>query len=204
MGRNTRRHSEGKELISTQGSVGGRFTSSRGLADGVHIIKVIAVKGYPSDSARMKKRSAGPGSKNPITSLEETSAPSGKVLPFPERGCGQCVLANAHGGGSDHQRFLAGLKTHTPYAGFSFLPKALQRWRERKGLKISAAAQGLGVADSTWGHWETGFRFPTGSVLMDLVQYTGLSLVELVCEHGEHCPLHRHIKGQPPGSLQGA
>jgi DNA-binding transcriptional regulator YiaG len=104
----------------------------------------------------------------------------------------------------DRQEFLKSLKPHTPYAEFSFLPKALQRWRERKGLKISAAAQGLGVAASSWGHWETGFRFPTGSVLLDLVQYTGLSLVELVCEHGQHCPLHQHLKGDPgpPGSRQ--
>ena len=61
-------------------------------------------------------------------------------------------------------------------------------------MKISAAAQGLGVAASTWGHWETGYRFPTGSVLLDLVRYTGLSLVELICEHGEHCPLHQMSK----------
>lgn len=97
----------------------------------------------------VNERSADKKSHKSNASLEGKLQPSGKVLPFPERSCGQCVLANAQVGGSDHQRFLSGLKPHTAYAEFSFFPKALLRWRERKGLKISAAAQGLGVAAST-------------------------------------------------------
>ena len=144
------------------------------------------------------------GNDKPLTKTETPAAL--KVLPFPERNCGHCSQALGDGAIPDRQQLLNSLKPHSPYAEFSYLPKALQRWRERKGLKISAAAQGLGVAASTWGHWETGFRFPTGSVLLDLVQYTGLSLVELVCEHGQHCPLHQHLKGDPgpPGSRQTA
>ena len=143
----------------------------------------------------MNKRSIRPALKAGIELSEASDPPAGKVLPFPERSCGHCLYSSKQSSDSDDHRFLAGLRPHSPYADFSFLPKALQHWRERNGLKISAAAQGLGVAASTWGHWETGVRFPTGSVLLDLVQYTGMSLVELVCEHGEHCPLHRHIKG---------
>jgi DNA-binding transcriptional regulator YiaG len=147
----------------------------------------------------MNKRLTGLAAQGSNLSPDVKSPETGKVLPFPERSCGQCVFAKESSGAVDQHPILASLKPHTPYAGFSYLPKALQRWREREGLKISAAAQGLGVAASTWGHWETGFRFPTGSVLLDLVQYTGLSLVELVCEHGEHCPLHHQIKVCPTG-----
>jgi DNA-binding transcriptional regulator YiaG len=167
-------------------------------------VKIIAVRPRLRDAENMNERSTDRVTIDPITSLETESMPTGKVLPFPERSCGQCVFAPEAGASVDDHPLLSRLRPHTPYAGFSFLPKALQRWRGRKGLKISAAAQGLGVASSTWGHWETGFRFPTGSVLLDLVQYTGLSLVELVCEHGEHCPLHHQLKEQPTGTRQGA
>ena len=123
------------------------------------------------------------------TTLGPQSPPLGRVLPFPKQGCGRCGSGTGSSAATGHHPGITKQRTQAPYAGFSFLPKALRCWREHQGLKISAAAQGLGVAASTWGHWETGLRFPTGSVLLDLVQYTGLSLVELVCEHAEHCPL---------------
>lgn len=166
--------------------------------------KTIAGASAQRDVVLMNERSTGPISKNPITTIEEKSSLTGKVLPFPERSCAQCAFVTEAGGVTDHHQVLARLKTHTPYEGFSFLPQALQRWRERRGLKISAAAQGLGVAASTWGHWETGFRFPTGSVLLDLVQYTGMSLVELICEHAEQCPFKHALKPTAPAGLQGA
>ena len=124
--------------------------------------------------------------------------PHGKVLPFPDCAVGNCPHA-AGEAELDHERVAAGMKSRGPYAAFSFLPIALQRWRVQRGLKISAAASALGVAASTWGHWETGFRFPTGSLLLDLVRYTGLSLVELVCAHAENCPLHRLAKAKSLG-----
>lgn len=114
----------------------------------------------------------------------------GRLIPFPPPSCSHCALLR-DSGHEDLETAIHAPHLRAPYAGFSHLPVALQRWRQRRGLKISAAAAGLGVAASTWGHWETGFRFPTGSILLDLVQYTGLSLVELVCEHAEHCPLAR-------------
>jgi DNA-binding transcriptional regulator YiaG len=115
--------------------------------------------------------------------MKPSSPASAKVVPFPDRSCTRCP-ASARIPTSHHPSMA--------YAEFSFLPIALQRWRERNGLKISAAAEELGVAPSAWGHWETGYRFPTGSVLLALVQYTGLSLVELLCEHGECCPSHEY------------
>jgi DNA-binding transcriptional regulator YiaG len=114
--------------------------------------------------------------------------PTVKVLPFPDQSCANCRHV-AETGHADPHKMSAIIRTRGPYAEFSYLPTALHQWRLRKGLKISAAASGLGVAASTWGHWETGFRFPTGSVLLDLVRYTGMSLVELICEHGSHCPM---------------
>ena len=96
----------------------------------------------------------------------------GNVMPFPQRSCVPCGAP---------RRMLGADHSVTPYGEFSFLPIALKRWRMQNGLKISAAAEGLGVAASAWGHWETGARFPSGSVLLALVPYTGLSLAGLLC-----------------------
>ena len=115
----------------------------------------------------------------PIKPQEADLPEIGKVVPFPKRSGGR---------NGAHRRELLTRLPITPYGEFSFLPIALQRWRKRNGLKLTAAARGLGVATSTWGHWETGFRFPTGRVLLSLVQYTGLSLVDLLCEHSQYCP----------------
>jgi DNA-binding transcriptional regulator YiaG len=120
-----------------------------------------------------------PGTSKSIMQQEPPATECGKVVPFPEMGCQKCAAP---------PRVLSPHQPSMAYAEFSFLPIALQRWRKRNGLKISAAAHGLGVAASAWGHWETGFRFPTGSMLLALVQYTRLSLVELLCEHGQYCP----------------
>jgi hypothetical protein len=162
------------------------------------VMNIIAARQRFNELPVMNDRSAGPADHGPDASLAMDSREAGKIVSFPERSCVQCAFLTEPGSGPDPPHGLPGLKPATPYAGFSFLPKALQRWRGRKGFKISAAAQGLGVAASTWGHWETGFRFPTGSVLLNLVQYTGLSLAELICEHGEQCPLHSHFNGDLP------
>lgn len=150
----------------------------------------------------MSKRVTPPNAELPSlpSECEPELLHDGKVLPFPEHTCGHCALRTESGS----LLHTGGLKIPAPYGGFSFLPTALQRWRSRMGLKISAAAQGLGVAASTWGHWETGYRFPTGSVLRDLVEYTGLSLVELICEHGETCPLIHKVQAPRPEPRQGA
>jgi hypothetical protein len=161
-------------------------------------MNIIAARQRFNEVLAMNERSSDPVNQGPDASIAMDSREAGKVVSLPEISCVQCAFLTEPVGAQDPDHVLPGLKPATPYAGFSFLPRALQRWRERKGYKISAAAQGLGVAASTWGHWETGFRFPTGSVLLNLVQYTGLSLAELICEHGEQCPLHSHFTGDLP------
>ena len=74
------------------------------------------------------------------------------------------------------------------YSQFSNLPCRLKAWRTEKGIKVSAAARELGVAPSTWTHWETGRRFPTAALLLALIRYTGIPLVEFVCENSARCP----------------
>jgi hypothetical protein len=162
------------------------------------VMNIIAAPPWFTEVPGMNERSTGPVNLDPEASQAEDSPGAGKVVFFPEGSCAQCAFIAGPGCAEDPQQVLPRLKPATPYAGFSFLPRALLQWRVRKGYKISTAAQGLGVAASTWGHWETGFRFPTGSVLLNLVQYTGLSLAELICEHGEQCPLHSHLKAGIP------
>jgi transcriptional regulator with XRE-family HTH domain len=77
------------------------------------------------------------------------------------------------------------------YSQFSALPARLKHWREDKGIKVSAAARELGVASSTWTHWETGRRFPSASLLLGLIEYTGVPLVELICENSAKCPFRK-------------
>ncbi|MBE2180879.1 MAG: helix-turn-helix transcriptional regulator [Chthoniobacterales bacterium] len=79
-----------------------------------------------------------------------------------------------------------------PFRRF-WLCKALRRWRTERKMKISTAARELGVSVSTWGHWETGAHFPTPARLVDLEQYTGLCLIELVCPfaNSEGCQRRR-------------
>lgn len=77
------------------------------------------------------------------------------------------------------------------YLQFSALPARLKQWREDKGIKVSAAARELGVATSTWTHWETGRRFPSAALLLALIRYTGVPLVELVCANFANCPFRK-------------
>lgn len=74
------------------------------------------------------------------------------------------------------------------YSCFSHLPIRLKDWRLQRGIKVSAAASELGVATSTWNHWESGRRFPSGMRLIQLVAYTGISLKHFVCENAHICP----------------
>ncbi len=141
----------------------------------------------------MKRKTGAPLAEQQLTTTPESGVAVGRLIPFPGASCLHCTPLRETGC-NDLVAAMDSAHLRAPYAGFSHLPVALHRWRESRGLKISAAASGLGVAASTWGHWETGFRFPTGSVLVDLVKYTGLSLVELVCEHAQQCPLHQLSK----------
>lgn len=77
------------------------------------------------------------------------------------------------------------------YAEFSHLPVRLKAWRIESGLKATNAAAELGVAASTWNHWESGRRFPSGTLLIQLVRYTGIPLKELICENAHNCPFRK-------------
>jgi len=75
-----------------------------------------------------------------------------------------------------------------PFDKATALPKTLREWRRANQIKISSAAEELEVSTSTWGHWETGARFPKGKKLLRLVDYTGIPLHQLICPNGEGCP----------------
>ena len=79
---------------------------------------------------------------------------------------------------------------HHHFADRSILGQRLKWWRNKEGLKIAAAAHDLGVSTATWGHWETGHAFPSGDMLFDLCDLTGLPLQMLVCPHMEDCPFN--------------
>jgi transcriptional regulator with XRE-family HTH domain len=87
-----------------------------------------------------------------------------------------------------------------PFEKATALPQMLREWRLANQIKLSAAANDLGVSTSTWGHWETGARFPKGKKLLKLVEYTGISLHQLICSKtGDFTECHP----QPDGSGNG-
>lgn len=65
--------------------------------------------------------------------------------------------------------------------------KNLHEWRTVSGKKLIESAREFGVSPATWGHWETGRRFPSGSNLRLLARYTGMSVQCLICDHGKAC-----------------
>lgn len=83
------------------------------------------------------------------------------------------------------------LAGNQPFFELSDLPGRLREWRESNGIKVSTAAAELGVAPSTWSHWEAGRRFPSGTLLIALVNYTGVSLVDFICENSADCPFRK-------------
>ncbi len=84
------------------------------------------------------------------------------------------------------------------YSDFSCLPARLKDWRQLRGIKASNAAAELGVAASTWNHWESGRRFPSGQMLVHLIAHTGISLKEIVCENAHVCPFRPMVgRGGP-------
>jgi len=67
----------------------------------------------------------------------------------------------------------------------------LRQWREERGIKESVAAQELGVSTATWGHWETGARFPTAKNLLALSLYTETPIQHLFCPNRHRCPFRK-------------
>jgi len=97
------------------------------------------------------------------------------------------MIGNVSKGPNTNKR----LGTQPSYSRFSHLPVRLKDWRLQRGIKASSAAAELGVASSTWNHWESGRRFPSGQLLVHLIDYTGISLKELVCENAHICPFRK-------------
>ena len=73
------------------------------------------------------------------------------------------------------------------------LGTCLRIWRQRKGLTQDSAARMLGVAATTWSHWETGRRIPTPRLLYLLRDMTGFSIGLMMCENSHRC---RHARRQ--------
>ena len=88
-----------------------------------------------------------------------------------------------------------------PFEKATALPQMLRKWRLANQIKLSAAADDLEeVSTSTWGHWETGARFPKGKKLLELVTYTGIPLHLLICSKTEDYP---ECHPQPDGNGNG-
>jgi transcriptional regulator with XRE-family HTH domain len=86
--------------------------------------------------------------------------------------------------------------SHHHYSARVALGIRLKHWRLQENRKIAEAATLLGVSTSTWGHWETGERLPSGDLLLAIEKLTGLPLYVLFCPHLETCPQAR--SGQKP------
>lgn len=72
------------------------------------------------------------------------------------------------------------------------LGELLRRWRQDRSLSQENAARQLGVAATTWSHWETGRRLPTPCLLLLLRELTGISLGSMLCENAHRCPFSTH------------
>lgn len=70
------------------------------------------------------------------------------------------------------------------------LPRVLRQWRILHTLKAADAASRLGVAPATWGHWETGKRFPSSENLVNISRLTGIPVQHLFCPHATVCPIN--------------
>lgn len=67
------------------------------------------------------------------------------------------------------------------------LSRTLLRWREQNAIKMEAAAKELGVSTATWGHWESGRRFPGLHHLSCLSQYLNVPVCRLICCKPDEC-----------------
>jgi len=67
------------------------------------------------------------------------------------------------------------------------LARNLYTWREKNGVKMEVAARELGVSTATWGHWETGKRFPALQHLSCLSQYMQVPICRLICFNSGKC-----------------
>jgi len=77
------------------------------------------------------------------------------------------------------------------------LGEHLRDWRIAHRLSQESAARLLGVAASTWSHWETGRRLPTPRLLFLIREMTGMSIGYLMCENAHSCPYQKDRRPIP-------
>jgi len=83
---------------------------------------------------------------------------------------------------------MYGFSKPTPQSGGPVaFASFLHSWRTAAALKMEDAAKQIGVASSTWSHWENGRRFPSGQNLVLLSQFTGVRLPCMVCDEFHSC-----------------
>jgi len=68
------------------------------------------------------------------------------------------------------------------------LGECLLLWRHEQNLSQENAAAMLGVASTTWSHWETGRRVPTPHLLFLLSDLTQIPVGAMLCENAQSCP----------------
>ena len=64
----------------------------------------------------------------------------------------------------------------------------LRRWREERDVPLKQVAAELGVSMAVVSAWERGVRFPAGSHLDSLSDYTGIPVCLLFCCAKSECP----------------
>jgi transcriptional regulator with XRE-family HTH domain len=68
------------------------------------------------------------------------------------------------------------------------LGQCIRHWRLQQQLSQESAAAMLGVAATTWSHWETGRRLPTPHLLLLLRDLTQIPIGVMLCENAANCP----------------
>jgi transcriptional regulator with XRE-family HTH domain len=83
-----------------------------------------------------------------------------------------------------------------PDESLTRLPRLLREWRMQHSLKAADVAARLGVAPATWGHWETGKRFPSLENLVLVSRFTGIPIQHFFRSHADDHP-HRTSASEP-------
>lgn len=74
----------------------------------------------------------------------------------------------------------------------------LVRLRKAEGVKMYAAAEALGVSKSTWSQWESGKRFPGGTMLAAIADYLRVQPCALLKDPDMDCGIvHLFTKREP-------
>ena len=74
----------------------------------------------------------------------------------------------------------------------------LARLRQAAGVKMYAAAEALGVSKSTWSQWESGKRFPGGTMLAAIADCLQVHPCALLKDPDTDCgSLHLFTKREP-------